>query len=287
MTIADTPIIIVGAARSGTNILRDVLTGLPGLGTWPCDEINYIWRHGNAREPDDEFGPEMAGVEVRRFIRNSFERQARRGALDFVVEKTCANSLRLDFVDRIFPEARYVYLVRDGRDVTASAIRRWNSSLDLPYTLRKARFVPWSDLPYYASRYIWNRMYQLASGRQRLAFWGPRFKGMDTALREYPLAGVCALQWSRSVQRADEVLDRIDANRTHRLTYETFVIQPAVELHRLSAFLGITIPDRQVDVLAGSVFAGSVGRWKMELQPEEQALVQTLAGATLEQHGYR
>ena len=42
------PVVIIGAARSGTNMLRDVLVKLPGVGTWPCDEINYIWRHGNA-----------------------------------------------------------------------------------------------------------------------------------------------------------------------------------------------------------------------------------------------
>ena len=30
----------------GHNMLRDVLTKLPGVATWPCDEINYIWRHG-------------------------------------------------------------------------------------------------------------------------------------------------------------------------------------------------------------------------------------------------
>ena len=43
---------IIGAARSGTNMLRDVLTSLDGVDTWPCDEINYIWRHGNIRWPE-------------------------------------------------------------------------------------------------------------------------------------------------------------------------------------------------------------------------------------------
>ena len=45
------PLVIVGAPRTGTNLLRDLLTQLPGYGTWPCDEINYIWRHGNATHP--------------------------------------------------------------------------------------------------------------------------------------------------------------------------------------------------------------------------------------------
>ena len=49
------PIIIIGAPRSGTNMLRDVLCNLDGVGSWPCDEINYIWRHGNVKNPSDEF----------------------------------------------------------------------------------------------------------------------------------------------------------------------------------------------------------------------------------------
>ena len=48
-------VIIIGAPRSGTNMLRDALTALPDCGTWPCDEINYVWRHGNVGFPSDEF----------------------------------------------------------------------------------------------------------------------------------------------------------------------------------------------------------------------------------------
>lgn len=37
-----TPVVIIGAGRSGTNALRDALTALPEFETWPCDEINPI-----------------------------------------------------------------------------------------------------------------------------------------------------------------------------------------------------------------------------------------------------
>ena len=53
-------LVIIGAPRSGTNMLRDVLTSFDGIGTWPCDEINYIWRHGNVRYPSDEIPADRA-----------------------------------------------------------------------------------------------------------------------------------------------------------------------------------------------------------------------------------
>ena len=60
-----TPIIIIGAARFGTNILRDTLAQLPSVATWPCEEIKFIWRHGNARYPSDIFPNEFATSAVK------------------------------------------------------------------------------------------------------------------------------------------------------------------------------------------------------------------------------
>ena len=97
------PIIIIGAARSGTNMLRDVLTRLPGFVTWPCDEIPFIWRHGNVRHPSDVLPAESAGPDIRAYIRGKFEEFGRAHALSTVVEKTCSNSLRVPFVDRVLP----------------------------------------------------------------------------------------------------------------------------------------------------------------------------------------
>lgn len=282
-----TPLIIIGAPRSGTNILRDVLTRIPGVGTWPCDEINYIWRHGNAHLTTDELKPEHAREEACRYIRHVFDRQARRDDLAIVVEKTCANSLRLAYVDRIFPDALYIYLVRDGRDAAASAMKRWQAPLDLAYIMRKARFVPPLDLPYYACRYFWNRLYRLISGQERQAFWGPRFEGMAEALKQHPLAGVCALQWNRCLEKSDADFQQINEARVYRLYYEQFVRRPAVELQRLATFAGIYLSFPQAKALVSDVSAGHIGKWQVDLTETEQTLVEQLACSSLQRHGYQ
>ena len=48
------PLIILGAPRSGTNILRDTFCTSKSFVTWDCDEINYIWRIGSAFKSSDE-----------------------------------------------------------------------------------------------------------------------------------------------------------------------------------------------------------------------------------------
>ena len=56
------------------------------------------------------------------YIRKRFDSLANRQKLDFVVEKTCANSLRVDFIEQVVPEAQFLFIYRNGLDVVASAL---------------------------------------------------------------------------------------------------------------------------------------------------------------------
>lgn len=280
------PVIVIGAGRSGTNMLRDALVQLPGAGTWPCDEINYVWRHGNATHPHDELEASMARPHVRRFVRQVFDRLAHRRKLTHLIEKTCANSLRVSFVHRILPEARFVFLIRDGRDVTASAMERWRAPLDLPYLARKARFVPLTDVPYYALRYLWNRLRRLMSGDRRLGTWGPRFEGMDEAARTDSLPILCARQWVRCVEKAERGLASLPGDRVYRLRYEDFVRQPVSVLRELAEFLGIDADDSDLARGASHVASSSVGKWRGRLTREQYEAIEPLVGPTLTRYGY-
>lgn len=280
-------VVIIGAGRSGTNILRDCLCRLPGVGTWPCDEINYVWRHGNASHPHDELAPELARPRVRRYIRRHFARLARRHGLAYVVEKTCANSVRVEFVNRVLPEARFIFLVRDGRDVVASARKRWRAPLDLPYVLRKARFVPLTDVPYYGARYLWNRIHRLLpGGGGRLAFWGPRFPGMEELARSEGLLTVCARQWRRCVDRSEEDFASMDAERVFRLRYEDFAAHPRRQLEALCGFLGVRASPEDLAAAAGPVTAQRIGAWREDLDPKEVETILPELRPALTRYGY-
>lgn len=276
------PVIVVGAGRSGTNLLRDLICSFDGYDTWPCDEINYVWRHGNRACPTDELTAADARPEVVSYVRRAFERQQRRVKGATLVEKTCATSLRVAFAQAIFPDARFVYIVRDGRDVVASAMERWRANLNVRYIAHKARFVPLSDLAYYAARYARTRIDRLRDPERRLGSWGPRFTGIEEALRTLTTAEVCALQWRRCVDASDRQLSTsVSPDDVHRLRYEDLVEAPDTEVQKLAGFLA-------ADVRPGmrKVSTTSVGRWRTALNDDAKREVASLIGDTLVAHGY-
>ncbi|SDO63075.1 Sulfotransferase family protein [Halomonas shengliensis] len=281
------PLVIIGAPRSGTNMLRDVLCQFEGVATWPCDEINYLWRHGNVRHPSDELPSERATPAVQSYMRKQFEWVARRYSAHTVVEKTCANSLRVPFVDRAVPGARFVYIYRDGLDTTGSAKLRWQAKLDIPYLLEKVRFVPFTDLPYYGSRYLWSRLYRFFSREKRLAFWGPTLDDMPQLLETHTLNEVCALQWQRCVENAEAAFADMPDDRVIRVRYEHFVREPVAELHRLFEFLGLQVSGEAVRDAVSGVSSRSIGKGRASLEEGEVAQLEALIGETLERYGYR
>lgn len=267
-------------------MLRDVLVQIPGFGTWPCDEINYIWRHGNRGYATDEFTRAMATPSVKKFIRNKFEQIASSFNLSTVVEKTCANSLRCGFVAEVLPEARFVHIVRDGRDVAVSAAQRWKAPLDLGYIAKKAKYVPASDLPYYAIKYLGNRIYRLVRGGKRLSTWGPRFNGMQEAFGNHSLPVACAMQWQACVSRTLADLAGVPANQQYTLTYEHFTNAPQEAVLDIAKFLNVEMTPEQAKQYTSAVSDRSIGNWKKKLSVDDMSAVQELTGGLLTKLGY-
>ena len=281
-----TPIIIIGAARSGTNILRDTLAQLPSVTTWPCDEINYIWRHGNINYPSDEFPVELATPVVKEYIHKKFEEIANSSNCEFVLEKTCANSLRVDFVNAVFPDSKIIFIVRDGIDVIASTKKRWTSKLDILYTLKKVRFVPLTDLPYYALKFMYNRVYKLTSSENRLNNWGPVLDNMIEIHNNHTLLEICALQWKKCVDSTEVSLNKIDKSRWLKIKYEDFVFNSDHVMNDVFNF--INNEDKASSQFAHmNIKNNSVGKGRVELENSEIDIIKPIIINTMVRNGYR
>lgn len=280
-------VVIVGAPRSGTNMLRDVLASLPGFETWPCDEINHIWKHGNRWVMHDELSPTLARPEVNGYLERQFAKLRSQSGAQVVIEKTCATSLRAGFAATALPAARFVFIRRHGMDAAASTAKRWNAPFELAYTARKARYVPPADVPFYAWGYLRDRISKArTSERERdvTSWWGPRPHDFLALQQQFGLPDLAAIQWQRCVTASADQLNQWAAGRFIEVAYEDFVTTPADELNRILEFLGHADSYRPEAV--GKVRASSVGKAAQTLDAAARQRLTEALGPTLRRFGY-
>lgn len=244
------PIIIIGAARSGTKFLRDVLASGDKTAVVPYD-VNYVWRRGVAWDHDDVLDPESLTGRRKKFIVKSLSGIARLGGDQRLIEKTVANTLRVPFVDAVYPDAVYVHLIRNGSDVAESAMRQWKAPPDWRNLIKKAREMPLGNLDYIAW-FGFNSLRGVVRGNKGGNVWGPRYPGVEKDAASRPLAEVCALQWRNCVEIASADFDKIEAQRVFNIRYEDLVAGPEA-LENLVKNLGLPEQEKIMDTYRANV----------------------------------
>jgi hypothetical protein len=275
------PVFIIGAGRSGTKFLRDVLAASRDVNAIPYD-VNFIWRHGNEQFPHDALAPEAATPAVVTYIRDRLARLAGPALAQggILVEKTVSNALRVPFVQRVYPEARFVHLLRDGRDVTESALRMWQAKPELKYLLRKARHFPLGDYRY-GLWFLRNSFGRQRSGKR---IWGPRYPGIHDDLERLALIEVCAKQWATCVVSALDGLESPSATVVE-VRYEALVREEGVIVDLCRA-LQLSDPDAVLAAYRARVRPDAVGRADRALAAETLAQVEGILAPALVRAGY-
>ncbi len=283
MTTTCQPIFLIGAARSGTKMLRDVIASHPAIDRVPYD-INFIWRLGNESVTHDELTPDHATPRIARKIQKKLSAYKREAS--FLIEKTVSNSLRVPFVEAIFPDAKYIFLFRDGRDVVESSYRQWNAPPDWNYLLEKALAFPLLDAPGYALRYVANLLQKGCPAVHGAATWGPRYKGIDQDVATKDLIEVCAIQWARCVEKAYLSLQALGPAKALKIKYEDFVSRPQPHLIKIADFIGIDPHPYCNEGVISRICTNRIGKGWHRLSSEQQKQAIHVLRAPLSLLGY-
>lgn len=228
------PLLLIGTHRSGTTWLGEALSQAPWAAYWK--EPRQVWVYGNWFRPHDVLTAEHARPGVVRHIRRRFDGFVRRSGARCLCEKTPSNCLRLPFVHAVYPEARILFLVRDGRHVVLSTEDERRRGV-LWYRIRERLLeMRPSELPAFLERVPWF-VRALLTGAGR--YWGPRPPGWRRWLREDPPDVVAAKQWAATMGRALDDLERIVPPHLARIRYEQLVTEPRATMERVRDTLGL------------------------------------------------
>lgn len=276
------PIILVGTQRSGTSWLSRVLATHPRLAL--AVEPRHIWSWGNSYRPDDVLTAHDARPEVVRYIRRTFEQFVADQGKDRLLEKTPSNCLRLPFVHAVFPEARIILVLRDGRQVISSTEQIMARGPNVSRVLERVRHTPLRDWPAYLIRDGEAIVRKLT--RRPLRFWGPRPPGWRRWLRHDPPRVVLARQWAETLLRAYRDAQAIGPDHVLIYRYEDLVARPRETMARLVAFAGLDHADLLLAEAERTADPARATTWPRRLDPATLELVRPIIEPALAELGY-
>jgi hypothetical protein len=183
-----------------------------------------------------------------RCLRRRFERIRTRGGADIFLSKRTANNRRIRLLSPIFPAARYLHLVRDGREVTQSLAS-----------------VEWWD--------------------HHTVWWDGRTP-LEMERAGEPRLAVCARNWVREMEELQRQLAVVDPARLLTLRFEELLADPLHHLQRVTDFFGLPFSAPYRDAIAALKLRPVRAGWAEAWSPAQLAGVMNETRPMLRQLGY-
>lgn len=235
------PIIILGAPRSGTTFLGDLLARHSTLRYFI--EPSPVWRRGNEGR-SDVLKPGHARPEVVARIRQYFETVCQEEKKPRILEKTPQNCLRVPFVDAVFPDAQYVHILRNGYESALSIREHWlNKGKGLGGVRIGQRLREIGGTQYFKYGWQFAKRCLFSSGGKPVVMWGPLLPGLKGMRKELSLLEISAYQWKQCTELACMAGRQLGSAR-----YREFCLE-ALDSERIREILGFLELDPEPDVM--------------------------------------
>ena len=285
MPESNAPIILLGAHRSGTTWLGSLFSEQPELAYWV--EPRHVWTWSNAYTPDDVLGAQHATERVRAHIRKTFDAFVRDAGADRLCEKTPSNLLRIPFIRSVYPDAKLVMIVRDGRSVLRSTDEIMSRGVPLKRIVQRAKETPLTEWPAYARSAI-GALKRKVTGA-KLEYWGPRPPGWkDWVGADHPDI-ILAKQWAGCTARALEDAARIEREGQEPVLmfrYEDMLADPLGTTTRLCAHCELADPSPIIQKATQTADLSRAHKWRSALDQQTLDLVRPHMEPTMRRLGY-
>lgn len=265
------PIFVVGMPRSGTTFFQRVITAHPDLCTttratreFPTSvtlsrlmrllgkpdtpgEGGRIWdRH--LRHDHDVMTSDDVTERSRRFYLAVLDTHLRFYRKKRFLARYPANGLRLGFLHAIFPDARFVHLIRDGRAVCQSVLRmrEQDGTID--------------------------------------TWWGVRPPNWRE-LAERPPVESCARQWTEVVEMIRSSGSRLPDGQYMEIRYEDLAANPVGELERFCRHCELTWNPSVGETMASGMASRNY-KWQEAFSSDDIAIMNRIMEPLLLSLGY-
>jgi Sulfotransferase family len=263
------PIFIVGAPRSGTNIFFRTFAKHPDL-AWISNitkkvpsslwltriimlfrsdhrptEANNVWQKF-AGQDDESLGRDDVTAAARTYLHTVLQNNLRIFNKPRFVNKCPGNSVRIEFLKEIFPDAIFIHIIRDGR---AAA-----------YSIMRSRL------------------------EHAGAYWSVKPAGWQDLLK-LPLIDASALQWKMTVEAILQSAAKLPCEQYLAVRYEDFAARPAQTFKQVGVKCDLVWQEDWLQKITTGINNRNF-KWQTEMQDADKITLNRLLGDFLKQLGY-
>jgi len=244
------PVFIVGSPRSGTSIFNKMIAECDDVAN--LSEAIFIWSPSDKNADCDHVkgaGDVTREDELR--IRGGFGFYQLFRRKRIFVNKCPRSSVRLAFISRLFPEARYIHVYRDGRAVVASIIN----------IIEREKFRQKVPLGAFCKPSNW---------------------------RDYMDMGVVerhSHQWNDIMETIGEDSASLDRDKWIDVRYEDFCRNPRDTMKEIFGFIGVTPTEGQLQRIADMPQPNDM-KWLEQFSQDEIDTMNRVMKPQLEAYGY-
>lgn len=225
------PVFLIGCGRSGTTILGNTIEKHESI-TY-LNERRDLWHQ--AYPELDIWSGKIANPKLIVDLKNSKSKQTKKlnrlfyqeqiaGDSTILLEKLPINNFRLSFIEKAFPNAKYIYLHRNGIEVAKSIEKssdhgKWFGKNNIKWNLiEKLLKEPGLSKPVDFSNFE---------------------KGL--------------IEWKFSLDFSQSFFSKLDKNRYYSLSYQTFLENPKLQIENIYRFLDLDFNDNIISKITQNI----------------------------------
>lgn len=248
------PVFIVGCSRSGTTLFCDMLDRAGEFAN--LSEAGALFElHYYDPEIDHYKDASMVTSFDRRRLRFIFGVYSKLKRKTRILNQHPQNSLRINWLREIFPDAQFIHLVRDGRAVVRSNIGQLTHE-------KFRREFPYGNFP---KPRKWRQYQKL------------------TMVEQYALQWRDIVEYVRSFYNIEVTLPNEKGVNFIEVKYENFCQSPTIVYKELEGFLNM---DFVIDAKELSVVSPQNWKWKQDFSHSEQMTLTDIVDELLIDLGY-
>lgn len=271
------PVFVIGCSRSGTTVTYETLAAASrflSLGVEIPEFWNGLYGPLNNGWLSEAAGAEEARPEHRAAALRFFYQRLGNG---LVLDKTCINTLRVPYLNALFPNAKYVFIQRDGRDNISSMMDGW----------RLGR----TDGSFHLTQFFGPFPEPVAINGGEFNEWHFFLPPGWRAYNQASLEEACAFQWLSANRLALEGKRLIPEDRWIQLRYEDLFERPVgmfrEAFERLDVPFDTSLRERCAHLAPTSIVKGAPKKQKWrEHNPEAITRILPMIRPLMKEMGY-